>query len=393
MLFRPPELDAGELRAVERVQQLKDQLKYQVQTVPRRWQGMLRRTALARAVQGSNSIEGYNVTVEDAIAIAEGEEPLDADTEAVRAVRGYQLAMTYVLQLADDPHFVFSVNLIRSLHFMMLEYDLTKNPGRWRPGAIYIRDEEKRAIVYEGPGAELIPSLADELVNALNAPEPECPHIVRAAMGHLNLAMIHPFSDGNGRMARCIQSLILARGGTLAPQFASIEEYLGRNTRAYYDVLAAVGAGAWHPENDARPWLRFCISAHFQQATALLRRTREIDRLWDLLEAEIKKHGLPERTIFALADAAMGYRVRNVTYRPNAEVSDQLASRDLASAVKAGLLAPHGERRGRFYKASPLLASLRQMTREARVASDDPFAEDTRDATKLQLNLDGLTTP
>jgi Fic family protein len=193
-------------------------------------------------------------------------------------------------------------------------------------------------------------------------------------MGHLNLAMIHPFSDGNGRMARCLQSLILARSGTLAPQFSSIEEYLGRNTRAYYDVLAEVGGGTWQPERDAHPWIRFCLTAHFQQATDLLRRTRDIDRLWNMLEEEIRTHHLPDRLIFALADAAAGYRVRNGTYRPIAEISEQVASRDLALAVRAGLLIPRGERRGRYYDKSPRLEAIGTSTREKRVAAADPFA-------------------
>ena len=374
MLFKCPDLDDAELRAAERVRQLKESLNYVVQVTPKRWQGVLRRSTLAQAVRASNSIEGYNVTVDDAIALAEGQEPLDATAEARAAVEGYQQAMTYVIQLANDPHFRFSVDLIRGLHFMMIGYDLAKNPGRWRPGPIYVRDDEKNAVVYEAPAAELVPGLAAELVDELNANDPARPDVVRAAMGHLNLAMIHPFSDGNGRMARCLQSLILARSGTLAPQFSSIEEYLGNNTRAYYDVLAQVGGGAWHPERDAHPWIRFCLTAHFQQATDLLRRTRDIDRLWNMLEEEIRKHHLPDRLIFALADAAVGYRVRNATYRPTAEISEQVASRDLALAVKAGLLIARGERRGRYYEKSARLEAIRTSTREKRVAPADPFA-------------------
>ncbi|MEO7682306.1 MAG: Fic family protein, partial [Gemmatimonadaceae bacterium] len=200
MLFQCPGLDDAELRAAERVRQLKESLNYVVQVTPRRWQGVLRRSTLARAVRASNSLEGYNVTVDDAIALAEGQEPLEANAEARAAVEGYQQAMTYVIQLANDPHFRFSVDLIRSLHFMMIDYDLTKNPGRWRPGPISVRDDEKNAVVYEGPDAELLPGLAAELVDELNANDPARPDVVRAAMGHLNLAMIHPFSDGNGRM-------------------------------------------------------------------------------------------------------------------------------------------------------------------------------------------------
>jgi Fic family protein len=165
-------------------------------------------------------------------------------------------------------------------------------------------------------------------------------------------------------MARCLQSLVLARTGTLAPPFSSIEEYLGHNTRAYYDVLAEVGGGAWHPERDARPWIRFCLTAHHQQASTLLRRTRELGRLWELLEGEADKRGLSERMLLALADAATGLRVRNATYRSAAEVSENTAGRDLKVLVDQGLLVAEGEKRGRFYTGSDILRELRAKVHE-----------------------------
>jgi Fic family protein len=371
MLFRPPALDEKQKVVVARTEGLRRELRYAVDQNPRRWQGLLRRSTFARNIRGSNSIEGYNVTVEDAIAAAAGEEPQDADAVAWAAVTGYRQAMTYVLQLADDPHFRYSADLLRALHFLMMQYDLSKNPGRWRPGPIFVRDEGTGEVVYQGPEASLVPGLMEELVTQLEG-DTNASGTVLGAMAHLNLALIHPFSDGNGRMARCLQTLVLARTGVLASQFSSIEEYLGRNTRDYYAVLAQVGGGAWHPKRDARPWIRFCLTAHFRQATTLLRRSREMEKLWGALEIEIAHAHLPERTILALADAAFGWRVRNTTYRSAAEVSGQLASRDFKALVNAGLLVPEGERRGRHYVASKRLLELRGATAEDKRVPD-PF--------------------
>jgi Fic family protein len=376
MLFRVPALTAQDREIVSRIDELKRALSHAVSASPRRWIGSLRRVTFARAVRGSNSIEGYNVEVDDAIAAAEGQEPLEVEGEAWGAVRGYQTAMTYVLQLADDPHFAYSAELLKALHFMMTQHKLDKNPGRWRRGPIFVRDDERDEIVYEGPDAAMVPSLVDELVAYLSAPAKalEVPDLVKAAMAHLDLVMIHPFSDGNGRMARCLQTLVLARTGILAAPFSSIEEYLGRNTRAYYDVLAQVGSGRWHPERDAHPWIRFCLTAHYRQAATLLLRSREIHRLWDALEIEVQSRSLPERTLFALSDAAHGLRVRNATYRPIAEISEAVASRDLKSLVDQGLLVARGEKRGRFYVASERLLAVRIATRETH-AIEDPYAE------------------
>lgn len=372
MLYQAKALGEKQKEVLAQIESLRRELRYAVDQNPRRWQGLFRRSTFARNIRGSNSIEGYNVTVEDAIAAAAGEEPHDADTVAWAALTGYREAMAYVLQLADDPHFRYSADLLRGLHFMMMQHDLERNPGRWRAGPGFVRDEGTGEVVYEGPETSATPGLVEELIARLEA-NAGAEGLVRAAMAHLNLVLIHPFSDGNGRMARCLQTLVLSRTGVLAPQFSSIEEYLGRNTRDYRAVLAQVGGGAWHPKRDVRPWIRFCLTAHYRQATTLLRRSREMERLWGALEIEVARAHLPERTILALADAAFGWRVRNTTYRSAAEVSDQLASRDLKALVDAGWLTPKGERRGRQYLASARLLALRGATAEdKRVA--DPFA-------------------
>lgn len=372
MVFACPPLSDAERSVIATIDELRTNLSYAAGS--RRWTGLLRRVAFAKAIQGSNSIEGYNVTVDDALAAVDGEPPLDAVAETWAAIVGYRNAMTYVLQLADDEHFEYSASLIKALHYTMLSYDLAKRPGRWRAGAIFVRSEPSGERVYEGPDVDQVPGLIDELAASLNAAS-DIPAVVRAAMAHLNLVMIHPYADGNGRMARCLQSLVLAREGILAPQFCSIEEYLGRNTQAYYAVLAQVGAGAWHPERDALPWVRFCLTAHYRQAQTLLRRTREIQRLWDALEALIKERGLPERTLAALSDTAMGFRLTNSRYRALADVNPNLASRDLATLCAAGLLTARGERRGRHYIASGQTRDIYASAREARVHVPDPFGD------------------
>ena len=378
MLFALPVLDEREDAVLAQIEDLRAGLRLQLHE-PRRWQGSLRRLSYARNVQGSNSIEGYDAALDDAAAIALGEEPLDAGTETRLALEGYRRAMDYVLQLAQEPPVEHSEQLLKSLHFMMTGYNLKNRPGRWRAGAVYVRNDDTGEIVYEGAPVEDVPGLMKELVEQLRT-DGDCHPVLRAAMAHLNLVMIHPFRDGNGRMARCLQSLVLAGNGTLSPVFMSIEEYLGRNTSAYYDVLSSVGAESWQPQRDARPWVRFSLTAHVRQARTLQRRVRESERMWEELERLASRHGLPDRMIYTLFDAAIGFRVRNATHRALAgqeeEISEQTASRDLKQAVEAGLLVPRGEKRGRHYVRSEALWGLRRRILEARSPTDlaDPFA-------------------
>ena len=372
MLFQTPALDARELEVCARLDTLRTALRHQV-TDERRWSGLLRRVAAARAIQGSNSIEGLNVTLDDAVAAVGGGDPMDAVPHVWQAIQGYRQALTFILQLADDPTFRYDASLLKSLHFMMTNDDLRSDPGRWRSGPVYVREERTQTVVYEAPDALDVPDLVSELVAELHDSDDGKPAVVHAAMAHLNLVMIHPFWDGNGRMARALQSLVLARAGVLAPAFASIEEYLGRNTQTYYAVLGEVGGGSWQPCRDARPWVRFALTAHFQQIQTLRRRASEAERRWELLEREVESRGLPERSIPALFEAAQGFRIRNAGYRELAEVSRVVAGRDLQALAAAGLLEARGQRRGRYYVASERLTGLEVSLYRDRTPIPDPF--------------------
>jgi Fic family protein len=372
VIFQVPRILPDEMEVLQKINAMRQTLKYAIST-PARWFGVLRRATLARNIRHSNSIEGINVTRDDALAAVENDEPLTAERVSWQATVGYRNAMTYVLQLANDPHFAYSEGLIRSLHFMMIQHDLPKNPGRYRPGPIYVRDEKKQQNVYEGPDAEIVPGLMHELVDSLNATT-TAPAMIRAAMGHLNLAMIHPFSDGNGRMARCLQTLVLAREQIIEPAFCSIEEYLGRFTQEYYDVLAEVGRGAFHPENDCRAWIRFNLVAHYRQASWLLQRSRMTQRIWDELEQMLRRKRVNDRALPAIADAAFGYRIRRSHYMKSAVVSEQVASRDLKELVDKGLLIGEGETRGRIYDGSPLIREVYLRNYEVRT-NVDPFTQ------------------
>lgn len=388
-VFKTPTLDDDEEGVLDLIASLREKLRDRV-AEPRRWNGSLRRMSFAKAVQGSNSIEGYDASLDDVVAAVDGEPTVGADTETEEALVGYRDAMTYVLQIADDEAVRVDEGLLKSLHFMMLKHDLSKNPGRWRPGAIYVRRESTKEIVYEGPQPELISELIRTMLAELE--EDDCHVIVKAAMAHLNLVMIHPHSDGNGRMARCLQTLVLARDRIIAPVFSSIEEFLGRNTQDYYEILGKVGRGSWHPENDARPWVRFCLRAHFLQARTLLQRRKEIEAVWLACFDLVERHNLAERCTAALTDAAYGFRVRRGNYQ-NAvatswgeEISDVTASRDLKAMVQKQLLVPVGERRNRHYLPSKQLIEIHEHIRSQRPPRDalDPF-EMVRQGRQLAL--------
>lgn len=371
MIFAEPELEGIDHQVLELIREQRVRLGRMTTSYPRRWMGSLRRNTFAKAIQGSNSIEGYNATLDDAVAAIEEEPPLDERTETWFAIKGYRDAMTYIMQTASDDYFEFSKQFLKSLHFMMVGFDLSANPGQWRPGAVYVVNRASGRSVYEGPDAEIVDQLINELVAYLKSP-PAQSTIVKAAMAHLNLTLIRPFSDGNGRMARALQTLMLSSEGFINPVFSSIEEWLGRNTEEYYATLATVGRGSWQPKNDALPWVRFCLRAHYQQAGTVLRRYDEYESLYGMIEGIIEKRELHERMAAPLFDCALGLRMTNSRYQSDVDVSGYIAGRDLKILADKELIIPHGERRGRYYVAGEDLRNARKAARRHK-ESLDPY--------------------
>ncbi len=362
MIYQTPVLEQADREVLTLIHKQRAELKYLINQTPVRWRGALRKNTFARAVQGSNSIEGYNTNLAEAIEIIDDEKSESVEAETVKALVGYRTAMTYILQIHDDPLNEINRQLLKSLHFMMISYDMTKLPGQWRRGAIYVVKDDGQKV-YEGPSSDLVPELVDALIEQMKL-NVETDAMVRGAMAHLNLTMIHPFKNGNGRMARALQTLLLTRDGILSPIFCSIEEWLGRNTQSYYEILASTGKGIWNPANSALPWVRFCLHAHYQQGAILIRRNNEIGLVWEQVTKIVKESGLPERAETPLIDAALGYIIRNNRYRAEAKISEVVASRDLKRLCEIGLLLPVGEKRGRTYVASENLKQIRSSVRE-----------------------------
>jgi Fic family protein len=339
---------------------------------PKRWQGGLRRSALARAIRGSNSIEGYDVAEDDAAAALDDEEPISADERTFLEIQGYRDALGYVLAMGEEDFLAFDTTELRAMHYMMLRHDSSKSPGRYRKGPVFVHDERHDRVVYEGPDADDVPALMDTLIESLRSGA-ELDPVVRSAMAHLNLVMIHPFRDGNGRMARALATSVLTRSDISEPEFSSIEEWLGANTEDYYAVLALTGNGSWQPGGDTGLWVSFNLRAHHMQAQTVARRIQEASETWGELDTLVARHKLPERSIDAMFEAVLGYRVRRNTYLKRTGVEEQTATRDLASLANAGVLLPHGNGRGRFYTAGEPLQIIQQSRRAQRRPLRDPY--------------------
>ncbi|HET8565658.1 MAG TPA: Fic family protein [Solirubrobacterales bacterium] len=334
------------------MQRLRSQLDSQV-TQPIRWIGSLRREVRAASISSSTSIEGFSVSPEEAIELAERQAAAADDDENRQAVACYARAMDHVGTLAADPAFRWLDRVILDLHFDACYFQRDREPGLWRQGPIGVTAADG-SLEFRGPDAGEVQALVAELIEWLQEGGAEADVVVRAAMAHLNLISIHPFRDGNGRISRIVQSLVLALDGARSPEFFSIEEYLGDHTQDYYAALRKVQAGGYQPQRNATSWVAFCIEAHISQAQQRLAQIEEAAERWSRLETLVAGHGWPDRLVVALEQSLSG-RTDRTRYGREADVSSVTASNDLRRLVDARLLEQEGRGPSTAYGPSSLL--------------------------------------
>ncbi len=349
MLFATPEIPPNLAARLAELDDLRVRLGAEAGR-PVQWMGTLRRLLRATSVESSTSIEGFHVPQPDAVALVSGAEPADPEDVNRQAVACYARAMDHVGVMALDGRFRWLDRVILDLHFETCYFQRDKSPGRLREGPISVTSDTG-GIAYAAPEADDVPQLMDEVVDWLATGDPKAHVVVRAAMAHLHLVSVHPFRDGNGRISRILQSLVLAREELMTPEFGSIEEYLGRNTTAYYAALGTVQGGRYQPERNALSWIEFCIEAHLEQARQRLAQIEQAAARWAYLGHLVEERGWPDRLVIALEQSLIGGADRT-SYVEEADISPATASNDFRRLLDAGFVVQRGRGRNIRYVAS-----------------------------------------
>jgi Fic family protein len=258
--------------------------------------------------------------------------------------------MDHVGVMAADPSLAWSDRVILDLHFDACSFQRSESPGRWRTGPVGVTGSDGR-IRYQAPDADEVPELMAEVTEWLRNDDRGAHTVIRAAMAHLHVVSVHPFRDGNGRISRIVQSLVLAQDDLMSPEFGSIEEHLGRHTSDYYAALNEAHGPTYQPERDASNWVAFCVKAHLAQARQRLAQIKDAAARWTHLEELVKSRNWPDRLVIALEQSLMGGSDR-ASYASEADISLATASADLRRLLDAGLVEQEGRGRSVRYRAS-----------------------------------------
>jgi len=326
---------------------------------------MLRRQNRITSVHATTAIEGNRLSVGEVAGVVNGVTvfgpPRDI-LEVQNAYAAYEALETF------DPYSVASFLKAHAL----LTAGLVAESGAFRTVDVAVQREDGE-VLHTGAEPEIVPKAVGQLLEWAQE-SPANPLIASSAV-HFMIEYIHPFRDGNGRMARALQTLVLAQDALLEPAFSSIEEWLGANTQDYYDALKATQGGTWQPDRSSAHWVRFSLRAHHMQAQTTRQRFDEAGRRWLELDHLLTRHGLPERVEETLFNALLGWRVTRPSYVGATGTDIRTATRDLARLTDLGLLVAHGQTKGRYYTVGGALPSVDETVAATRGPLVDPYPD------------------
>ncbi len=230
------------------------------------WEAKFRKEAIERTIHHGTHLEGNQLSPEEVKDVLEGEEVIARERD-VQEVINYRNVLKFIdgvyTQIGSSGSYNFTIETILEIHKLTTEKILSlQTSGQFRVRQVVIKNTKTGQVSYTPPPAVEVPYLVEDLVNWINSDEGRAVHpIIKAGIIHYELARIHPFVDGNGRVARAVATLILFLDGYDVRKFFSFEEYFDENPMQYYLTLQAVSNQLvldTH-ERDLTPWLEYFV--------------------------------------------------------------------------------------------------------------------------------------
>jgi Fic family protein len=319
------------------------------------WESKFKEEARVRTVHFGTKIEGNELNYSQAQRVLEGQEVLARERD-VQEVINYRNVMEYLDRLGERYGLegpgggvgIYTENWLKKIHELATEKVLEgSKSGEYRNTRVVIKNSQTGEVSFRPPLPLEVPVQIIEFFAWLNSDIGKAVHpILRAGITHYELARIHPFIDGNGRVARAFALLVLYREGYDIKRFFSIEEYFDNNAEDYYTALQSVHQN----NNDLTQWLEFFTKALAIELGKIKDRVRSlsIDFRWrDRLGRQIALNERQIKLIEWFADHDKMTVGDGKAVLP--EISEDTVLRNIKDLIKKGVLKKRGVTKNAYY--------------------------------------------
>lgn len=242
----------------------------------------LRRINRVRTIRGSLAIEGNTLTEAQVTAILDGKRVI-APPREVQEVRNALAAY----ERFDDWNPGAAKDLLEAHRILMS--GLIDEAGTYRRGGVGVMEGSQ--VIHMAPPADRVPALMEDLFHWLATSDAH--PLIASSVFHYEFDFIHPFADGNGRMGRLWQSLVLARWNTLFADLP-VENLVFEHQSEYHQVLQESTQ-----KTDCSPFIKFMLTMIFDavvtsapQATPPV--TPQVGQLLMVMDGEMSREALQD---------------------------------------------------------------------------------------------------
>lgn len=248
------------------------------------------RDALGRDVHSSTWIEGNQLSLEQVAAIVDGKE-VSAEPKQTLEVKNCVDVLRWIIKHKNTA--LTSPNILM-LHAMMMNGLFPHDRcGKWRKVQNYVVNARGQ-VIDTPPTPKMVPPMMRELISWVAASS-EDHVIVRTAVFHHEFVKIHPFVDGNGRMARALSQWILIQGDYDPSYSLGVDEYFADDKAKYYQMIRETN----DMDRDYTYWIEYYAQGVLESLETLARRLRSIKtdgKEWTARQRELlellKKKGI-----------------------------------------------------------------------------------------------------
>lgn len=238
---------------------------------------LLLNRAFVESSESSNRIEGAVAGPGRIEGLIAGD--LAPQTRSEQEIAGYRDGLSLIHE--SWRHMPFSVNVIRQLHTSLFRYHPVEG-GRYKSTDNEIVDRNADGSIarvrFRAVPAVATPGAMESMATNYRAISSENEPLVILPLAILDFLCIHPFADGNGRVARLLTQLLLYKAGYLVGRFISLERIIEESKETYYETLEASSQDWEDGVHDSGPWRRYFWGTLLAAYEEYERRVREGSR-------------------------------------------------------------------------------------------------------------------
>lgn len=215
------------------------------------WEAKFREDAMVRTVHHGTHIEGNELNYTEAEKVLAGATIVGRERD-IQEVLNYRSVLRFIEEYNNS---AVTQETLKHIHSLTVNRILPDEVvGEYRRTQVVVKNSQTGEITFRPPPAIEIPFLLDTFLTWFNETKPEDMHaVLKSGIMHYEVVRIHPFLDGNGRVARAAATLALFKEGYDIKRFFSLEEYYDREPLAYYEALQSVAKNG----GNVTAWLEY----------------------------------------------------------------------------------------------------------------------------------------